>query len=301
MWLGASNWADPRRSTRWSGSRVSDAPIAFRISSPDRFCRMRRAILFSVGAASALRLPAAAAPLLPQQLPLRATVRLCADAAGKQLTVTVKRSSDGATAYAAAAPSVQMKAEEAAPAAGDVPVATTAPPAAESDGESAFSLLDVRVGKIVEAWAHPDSEKLWCEKIDVGEAEPRQIASGLRAYYPNAEMLVGRKVLVVCNLKEAKLAGFASNGMVLCAASPDRSTVAFVEPPESAAPGERVLEQGAALVEPASPNAVKKKKLMEKAAEGLRAVDTVATHAGKTLVVAGGPCKSPTVTSGTIN
>jgi methionine--tRNA ligase beta chain len=162
-------------------------------------------------------------------------------------------------------------------------------------------LLDVRVGKIVEAWAHPDSEKLWCEKIDVGEAEPRQIASGLRAYYPNAEMLVGRKVLVVCNLKEAKLAGFASNGMVLCAASPDRSTVAFVEPPESAAPGERVLEQGAALVEPASPNAVKKKKLMEKAAEGLRAVDTVATHAGKTLVVAGGPCKSPTVTSGTIN
>lgn len=47
----------------------------------------------------------------------------------------------------------------------------------------------------------------------------------------------GRNVIVVCNLKEAKLAGFPSNGMVLCASSEDRSTVAFVEPPAEAAPG----------------------------------------------------------------
>ena len=95
-----------------------------------------------------------------------------------------------------------------------------------------FEELDVRVGKIVEAWEHPDSDKLWCEKIDVGEEEPREIASGLRAYYDKAEDLVDRKVLVVCNLKPAKLGGFASNGMVLCASSEDRETVVFVEPPE---------------------------------------------------------------------
>lgn len=79
------------------------------------------------------------------------------------------------------------------------------PPAAAATGdEDAFELLDVRVGKIVEAWPHPDSDKLWCEKVDVGEGEPREIASGIRAYYETADQLVDRKVLVVCNLKPAK-------------------------------------------------------------------------------------------------
>lgn len=65
-------------------------------------------------------------------------------------------------------------------------VAPTVPP---------FAFLDVRVGKIVEAWPHSDSEKLWCEKIDVGEAEPREIASGIRAYYKEASDLVGARRL----------------------------------------------------------------------------------------------------------
>ena len=180
----------------------------------------------------------------------------------------------------------------------EAPKAEEAPPAADP---LPYELLDVRVGKIVEAWEHPDSEKLWVEMIDVGEEEPRQIASGLRAYYPSIEDLVGRAVIVVCNLKAAKLGGVASNGMVLCASSADRSTVAFVEPPEGAAPGERVLMEGAAAVPPASPNQMKKKKLMEKAAEELRAVGNVATASGKPICTAAGPCTSPTVAEGTIN
>lgn len=172
---------------------------------------------------------------------------------------------------------------------------------APAEGPAAFELLDVRVGKIVEAWEHPDSDKLWCEKIDVGEEEPREIASGLREYYATADDLTGRKVLVVCNLKPAKLAGFASNGMVLCASSPDRSTVAFVEPPDAAEPGERVLMDGTEPVAPASGNAVKKKKWMQKAAEELKAIDSVAHAHGKPLVAAGGTCTSPTVSTGTIN
>ena len=107
-----------------------------------------------------------------------------------------------------------------------------APAAPAEEGPAPYEMLDVRVGQIVEAWEHPDSEKLWCERIDVGEEEPREIASGLRAYYATAEELTGRKVLVVCNLKPAKLGGFPSNGMVLCASSADRSTVEFVVPPE---------------------------------------------------------------------
>ena len=62
----------------------------------------------------------------------------------------------------------------------EAPAAEAVKAAPEEPGP--FALLDVRVGKIVEAWEHPDSEKLWCERIDVGEEEPREIASGLRAY-----------------------------------------------------------------------------------------------------------------------
>ena len=40
--------------------------------------------------------------------------------------------------------------------------------------------MDIRVGKIVEVWKHPESDKLYCEKIDIGNGEIRQIASGLQ-------------------------------------------------------------------------------------------------------------------------
>merc|ERR1711865_459054 len=70
----------------------------------------------------------------------------------------------------------------------------------EGGEESAFTKIDLRVGQIVKAWEHPDSDKLWCEEIDVGEDKPRQIASGLRAHYSQEEM-TNRRILVVCNLK----------------------------------------------------------------------------------------------------
>merc|ERR1719482_2636505 len=105
-------------------------------------------------------------------------------------------------------------------------------------------------------------------------------------------MLEGHKVIVVCNLKSAKLAGFPSNGMVLCASSEDRSTVAFVEPPEESEPGERVICEGM-VEDPATPNQMKKKKWMDKSAEGLRAIDNVATFKGVPLTTAAGPCTSP--------
>ena len=123
---------------------------------------------------------------------------------------------------------LRMMCAEAAPAAAAAP-ADEVPP---------FALLDVRVGKIVEAWEHPESDKLWCERIDVGEEEPRQICTGVRAYYPTADQLEGRSVLVVCNLKEAKLAGVKSNGMVLCASNEDKSDVKFVDAPADSQPGE---------------------------------------------------------------
>ena len=82
-------------------------------------------------------------------------------------------------------------------------------------------------------WSHEESEKLFCEEIDVGEGEPRLIASGLRPYM-NAEDLDGRLVLVLCNLKERKLAGFPSHGMVLCASNEDHTVVKLVSVPVEA-------------------------------------------------------------------
>lgn len=75
----------------------------------------------------------------------------------------------------------------------------------------------LRVALFVDqVWNHPDADKLFCEEINVGEDNPRQIASGLRGHYSLEEMQ-DRKVLVVCNLKSSKIVGFVSEGMVLAA------------------------------------------------------------------------------------
>ena len=99
--------------------------------------------------------------------------------------------------------------------------------------------MDIRVGKITKVWRHKDSEKLFCEEVDVGEDEPRQIASGLQPFFEEGD-LQDRKVLVLCNLKARKLAGFPSHGMVLCSGNEDHSAVKFVDAPVDAKIGERV-------------------------------------------------------------
>jgi len=60
------------------------------------------------------------------------------------------------------------------------------------------------------------SDKLFGEKIDVGEAEPRTVCSGLRQFY-QLEDLQDRNILVFCNLKPRKMGNTKSHGMVLCA------------------------------------------------------------------------------------
>jgi methionyl-tRNA synthetase len=85
-----------------------------------------------------------------------------------------------------------------------------------------FASLNLKVGKILEIWQHPEAEKLYIEKIDLGEEKPRQIVSGLKDYYKLDE-LKGKKVIVVTNLKPAKLRGEKSEGMVLVSESEDKN------------------------------------------------------------------------------
>ena len=95
--------------------------------------------------------------------------------------------------------------------------------AAEEDTETAkdgvyadFRGLDLRVGRIISAEDHPDAEKLFLLKVDIGEDTPRQIVAGLRAYY-SKEQIAGRSIILVSNLKPAKLRGLMSQGMLLAA------------------------------------------------------------------------------------
>ena len=104
-------------------------------------------------------------------------------------------------------------------------------PAAEGKAESQEEVVDIeakpeitfddfmkmqfQVGEIVSCEAVPKSKKLLCSQVRVG-SQMKQIVSGIRKYYTPEEM-VGKKVMVLANLKPAKLAGVLSEGMLLCA------------------------------------------------------------------------------------
>lgn len=78
-----------------------------------------------------------------------------------------------------------------------------------------FMKMQFQVGEIVACEAVPKSKKLLCSQVKIG-SQTKQIVSGIRKYYSPEEM-VGKKVMVLVNLKPAKLAGVLSEGMLLCA------------------------------------------------------------------------------------
>jgi tRNA-binding EMAP/Myf-like protein len=171
-----------------------------------------------------------------------------------------------------------------------------------------YGHLDLRVGVIRHVERHPEADELFVERIDVGDSDAdggiggedaggggggsseggdrggRQIVSGLVPYFP-PQALLGRRVVVVCNLPKAKLRGVVSHGMILCASAPSGTphaaagapaktgvghsaakgmAVAFVEPPAGAAPGDRVVVDNRLSASlyglPLSPNQLKKQK-----------------------------------------
>ena len=79
-----------------------------------------------------------------------------------------------------------------------------------------FVKSEFRVGEIIEASVVEKSEKLLRFKVRIGEEE-RQILSGIRKYYPEPEKLIGKKVMAITNLAPRKMAGYESQGMLLCA------------------------------------------------------------------------------------
>jgi len=92
-------------------------------------------------------------------------------------------------------------------------------------------LANLKVGKIIGAEEHPDADKLMVLQVDLG-AEKRQIVAGVRGHYAKDELL-GKHIVVVSNLKFAKLRGKESQGMLLAASDPDDKKIVLVSASKS--------------------------------------------------------------------
>ena len=150
------------------------------------------------------------------------------------------RSDDSAQARAQSKEMVvEEKAQSDATAPPAAPAATQVP-APQDDARISiddFMKVELRVAKVLEAEAVPKSKKLVKLKVDVG-TEHRTIVAGIAEAYP-PDQLVGRTLVIVANLKPAKLMGIESNGMVL-AASPEGGLPNLVAVDPSLPPGSRV-------------------------------------------------------------
>ncbi len=101
-----------------------------------------------------------------------------------------------------------------------------------------FHKLDLRIAKIVEAIEHPNADRLFLLKIDLG-SEQRQLCAGLRGHY-TAEQLIGKNIVVVANLAPRKVRGELSQGMLLAAGNEDHSQVILLTTEADIAPGSSV-------------------------------------------------------------
>ncbi|MDE6918892.1 MAG: methionine--tRNA ligase subunit beta, partial [Lachnospiraceae bacterium] len=101
-----------------------------------------------------------------------------------------------------------------------------------------FTRMQFQVGEIISCEAVTKSKKLLCSQVRIG-SQVKQIVSGIKAFYSPEEM-VGKKVMVLVNLKPAKLAGVLSEGMILCAEDAD-GNLALMTP-------ERAMPAGAEIM-----------------------------------------------------
>ncbi|MCF7901185.1 methionine--tRNA ligase, partial [Candidatus Woesearchaeota archaeon] len=106
--------------------------------------------------------------------------------------------------------------------------------------EKTLSSIDLRLAKIIAVEKHPEADKLYIEKLDCGNGEERTIVSGLVGHYTEEE-LIGKNIILVYNLKPAKLRGILSQGMLL--ASSQGKKVGLLEIPDGK-PGDKITFNG---------------------------------------------------------
>lgn len=95
--------------------------------------------------------------------------------------------------------------------------------------------IEVKVGTVLSAERVADTDKLLRLVVDLGEAEPRQIVSGIAAYVETPDVLVGKQLSFVANLAPRTIRGLESNGMLFAVGSGE--TFAFLTPDRPVPPG----------------------------------------------------------------
>ena len=99
-----------------------------------------------------------------------------------------------------------------------------------------FAKVEIRAGKILSAEKIPDTDKLLKLSVDFAEGMPRQIISGISAYFPDPAVLVGKTCMFVTNLEPRTIRGFESNGMLFAVSTPE-GVFSLLEPREGISPG----------------------------------------------------------------
>lgn len=102
-----------------------------------------------------------------------------------------------------------------------------------------FARMEIRVGKIIEVRRHENADKLYIVQVDVGE-KTLQTVTSLVPYYTESALL-GKTVVVLCNLQKAKMRGETSECMLLCAETDDGNESVLLTP-------ERVMPAGVRIV-----------------------------------------------------
>ncbi|EHK9179992.1 tRNA-binding protein [Vibrio parahaemolyticus] len=109
----------------------------------------------------------------------------------------------------------------------------------ETIAYSDFAKLEIRTGKIIEVARHHNADKLYIVQIDIGE-KTLQTVTSLVPYYTEEE-LMGKPVVVLCNLAKAKMRGETSECMLLCAETDDESESVLLTPERAMPTGVRIV------------------------------------------------------------
>ncbi|MEY2641250.1 MAG: hypothetical protein RL150_643 [Candidatus Parcubacteria bacterium] len=103
-----------------------------------------------------------------------------------------------------------------------------------------FKKIEVTVGQILSVEIVPDADKLLRLSVDFGEATPRQIVSGIRMYFEDPQVLVGKRVPFATNLAPRVIKGLESNGMIMAVNDKNGNGFSLLEAGDNISPGSRV-------------------------------------------------------------
>ena len=98
--------------------------------------------------------------------------------------------------------------------------------------------LDIRTAKILEVKDHPNADRLYVLKVDLGN-EQRELVAGLKQHY-TPEQLKGRTIVMITNLEPAIKRGVKSDGMLLAAVNDDRTKIRLLQPDDDIEIGSRI-------------------------------------------------------------